>query len=169
MTDVSVRDLASGTLRAAVSGGIARRLMPLRRAAASDQVDVALSKSPRLAPPPATPDAVLEWLRRMPGHWRGRALARRELAASSTNDAEVREHLAMADLYDRLALAREGEMLANLPRTEFDRWGWRAFAAPSIPADAEAGRRRKAPRAPEHAEGTRRVTPRIVASSGERS
>lgn len=168
MTDVSVRDLASGTLRAAVSGGIARRLMPLRRAAATDQVDVAVSTSPPLAPP-AAPDAVLDWLRRMPGHWHGRALARRELAASSTNDAEVREHLAMADLYDRLARARDGELLANLPRTEFDRWGWRAAAAPSIPADAEAGRRRRAPRASEHSEGTRRVTPRIVVSSGGRS
>jgi hypothetical protein len=112
---------------------------------------------------------MLDWLRRMPGHWRGRALARRELAATSLNDSEVREHMAMADLYDRLALAREGELLANMPRTEFDRWGWRAFAAPSIPADGERAQRRRAPRTAEQTEGTRRVTPRIVASSGKRS
>ena len=152
MTDVSVRDFAYGSLRAAVTGGFARRLAPIRRAGAAAPPLALLAE-----PVPAalagrascgSGEAVLSWLRDMPGHWRGRALARRDLAVTASDDAERREHLAMADLYDRMALSREAETMGLVPRAEFGRWRWRPFAATAIPADAEAGRRRRA-----HVEG----------------
>lgn len=147
MTDVSVRDFAYGSLRAAVTGGFARRLIPVRPADAP-ALPRAILEEPAAAPtavPAAcgTGDAVLAWMRDMPGHWRGRAFARRDLAETASDDAERREHLAMADLYERMALSREAETIGLVPRTEFGRWRWRPFAATAIPADGEAGRRRR--------------------------
>jgi hypothetical protein len=100
----------------------------------------------RADPQAALAASVLEWLRQTPGHWRGRAFARRELAGTAGHDAEHREHLAMADLYDRLSLSREA-MSPLLPaHAEMDRWRWRPEAAAAIPADhAVEGLRRCLP------------------------
>jgi len=80
--------------------------------------------------------AVMEWLRQTPGHWRGRALARRELAGTAFDDAEQREHIAMADLYDRLSLSREALSPVLPSITDVDRWRWRPSTASAIPDDA---------------------------------
>ncbi len=96
------------------------------------------AQSGRAEPQAALAASVLEWLRQTPGHWRGRAFARRELASTAYDDAEQREHLAMADLYDRLSLSREAVSRSLPVHTEIDRWRWRPDAAASIPADIAA-------------------------------
>ena len=173
MTDVSASDFAGLCFREADTRSAARRQAPPRKSAVAirrgtarpqaaqadnlaeplaevlpevlpEVLEEVLAETGRAEPHANMADSVLEWLRQTPGHWRGRAFARRELASTACHDAEQREHLAMADLYDRLSLTREA-MSPLLPSlTEVDRWRWRPEAATAIPADhaAEDVRRR---------------------------
>lgn len=156
MTDVSAREFTSLPVREASSPGIVRRLVAFRQADPARRPG-----STRTPPPPpdqdvgqqmvpavgmassSTAETVLEWLRQTPGHWRGRAFARRELASTAFDDAEQREHIAMADLYDRLCLVRETASLSLPSHTDVDRWRWRPAAAAAIPEDAAGDGRRR--------------------------
>lgn len=170
MTDVSASNFAEVYLREASAPAAPRRQAPPKQASATLRRESARQHLPKITmeeplpepnrvepsrvepswaePHKAEPQAalaasVLEWLRQTPGHWRGRAFARRELASTADDDAEQREHLAMADLYDRLSLSREAVSRTLPVQTEIDRWRWRPEAAASIPADIAAEGRRQ--------------------------
>ena len=156
MTDVSASAFAEVCLREVSAPAAPRRQAPLKQASAPLRRETALSQpdlakkvvdplpeprkpEPGLAEPQAALAAsVLEWLRQTPGHWRGRAFARRELAGTAGHDAEHREHLAMADLYDRISLSREAVNPLLPAPAELERWRWRPEAAAAIPADHAA-------------------------------
>lgn len=174
MTDVSANTFAEVCLREVSAPTPPRRQAPLKQASATlrqetarsqtapankvveplpeaclaelSRVELSRAEFSRADPQAALAASVLEWLRQTPGHWRGRAFARRELAGTAGHHAEHREHLAMADLYDRLSLSREA-MSPLLPaHAEVDRWRWRPEAAAAIPADhAVEGLRRCLP------------------------